>query len=114
MDKSTRLTNAAYDEFKSFMFIVFPTISSVTFFLSFFAYELVWFMGILSLLSFFLGICLTISTRRYKVNGAAYDGKMIIDTSDEENKKFTLEVDFDLDKIETKEVLTFKIVPSKE
>lgn len=114
MAKGTRLTNAAYDEFKSFLFITAPFFSCVCFGLSLILNDFKYLMGVTSFISLFVGICLSVSTKRYRESDAAYDGHLFVDTSDEATKKFTLELNEDPDDFTKKESIIFKVIPSKE
>lgn len=107
-----RLTDPVYNYWKGLVLTKLPAISSFLFVMSY-----IWdlpsskvLMGFLAIVSFLLGLCLTISTKRYKTSNAAYDGKMFVVIPEDGPKVFTLELNGDPEELTQKESITFKIL----
>ncbi len=68
-------------------------------------------IGMLAVIATLLGVCLTISSRQYKVSGAAYDGQIVVSVPDDGPKLFSLQLDEDPEELEKKNSVTFKVFP---
>lgn len=106
------LSNKAYTMGRTLVQVILPAAASL-----YFGLAAIWglpaadkVVGTLAVLATFLGVCLGISSRQYDASGATYDGSLVVTTSEEGSKLFSLEVDGDPEEaIATKDSLKFKV-----
>lgn len=66
-------------------------------------------LGFLAILTTIIGVCLYISSSAYHRSEAAYDGNVIIETTQSGGKLFSLELGGDPEEMEEKESVAFKV-----
>lgn len=66
-------------------------------------------LGTIAALEILLGVVLGLSKKSYNDSGAAFDGAFVLDTSDPVKDVFRLEFDRDLEELEKKDFVTFKM-----
>lgn len=109
------LSNKAYNVMKWFTQILLPAIGSL-----YFGMANIWSLpsaenvvGSLALITTFLGIVLGLTTRAYNKSEADTDGKMLVSTTTEGTKVFSLELDTDPQDLEHQDKVVFKVVDSQ-
>ena len=105
------LTDTSYEVAKRFVQIILPAFSAL-----YFGLANIWglpaaeqVVGTIAVVTTFLGVCLGISTHQYNESGAAYDGRMVIEET-EDKKMFSMELDEDPETLENKDSVRFKVV----
>lgn len=69
-------------------------------------------VGTIAVFTTFLGMCLGVSSKHYEESGAAYDGDILVSEGEDGVKRFTLDLgEQDLNKLDEKKKVSFKIVP---
>lgn len=110
------LSETSYNIGKKLVQVVLPAFASL-----YFGLASIWglpaaeeVVGTLAVITTFLGVTLGISTRQYEASGAAYDGSMIVTTTEDGPKTFTLEIDEDPEELEKRDSITFKVSKADE
>lgn len=100
-----------YSIIKKLVQVILPAFSAL-----YFSLDSIWdlpsedkVVGTLAVVTTFLGVSLGISSHQYSASGAAYNGNVVVSTSDTGDKKFSLELDDDPINIEDKEAISFKV-----
>ncbi len=70
-------------------------------------------LAVSAFIAMVLGLCITYSSRQYEVSGAAYDGQIVVTTPEDGPKLFSLQIDGDLEKLDQKASIRFKVVPQE-
>lgn len=68
-------------------------------------------VGSITAIDTFLGVILGISTRAYNASDSRFDGNIVIGHAESGAKLYSLELNVDPDEIDTKNDITFKVVP---
>ena len=105
------MTNKTYDRLKFLTMIVLPAMAAL-----YFAVAQIWglpnaeqVVGTIAAVTTFLGAVLGITSGQYKKSDAAYDGQIIVDTTDPDKETFVLDYNrHPLDLIEQDKVV-FKV-----
>lgn len=110
------LSGKLYDVLKTWVLIVLPGVGTL-----YFTIAQIWDLmyaeevsGTLGALALFLGGILKVSSSTYKAQPATYDGGFVLEPHpDGEGMKQLRLVQPDLKALETKDVITFKLIPSR-
>lgn len=102
------MQNKTYDRLKFVTMIVLPAFAAL-----YFAVAQIWglphaeqVVGTIAAITTFLGALLGITNEQYKKSDAAYDGQIVIDTTDPDKETFTLDYNkHPLDMIEQDKVV---------
>lgn len=110
-DHGLILTGLAYDIVKQLAQVWLPAFGAL-----YFGLAGVWglpaadqVVGTVVVVDTFLGVFLGVSQRRYDASDEAYDGKIVVTTSDTGRKLFSLEIDGDPEEIEQKSSIAFRV-----
>lgn len=113
--KKPLLTDKVYNFLKKLVTVYLPAFSTF-----YFVMAGIWnfphpeqVVGSIAALCTFLGITLGISTKTYNNSPEKYDGSVLLNTKEDGTKVYTLEVNGNLDSIETKNQLLFKVAPGE-
>jgi hypothetical protein len=105
------LTDRAYSVGKRLVQVYIPAFSSL-----YFGLGDIWnlpmiteVVGTLALVATFLGVCLGISSKQYDASEAAYDGDVVVETSETGRKLFSLNLNGDPEELEQKSYISFKV-----
>lgn len=106
------LSDKAYGIAKHLVQIILPAVASL-----YFGLAAIWglprseeVVGTLAVLATFLGVVLGISGREYYASGAAYDGQMVINKTEDGTKVFGLELDLQPEEFERRDAISFQII----
>ena len=110
------LSDALYQKLKFLALVLIPALSTL-----YFSLGGVWnlpnvteVIGSMTAVDTFLGVILGLSTRSYNASDAKFDGSIVTTTRDDDGVPvtvFSLELNDGIDKLETMESVTFKILP---
>ena len=104
-------TDSFYAAAKKFVQVYLPAIASLYFGLGniwgFPAIEQV--VGSCAVVATFIGVVLGISSTNFDKSGAAYDGNVVVHETKEGKKLYSLEFDGDIEHLDEKDSLTFKV-----
>lgn len=113
---SPLLSDRMYNILKWLVVIVLPAFGSLYFGLS-----QIWglpkaeeVVGTVTLLATFNGVILGISTRSYENSPQKYDGAMIISTTGDGKKNYSLNLESDPYDLDTKKEILFRVLPKPE
>lgn len=113
VNNHTMLSDNWYRVLKRLVQVVIPAVSSLYFGLGniwgFPAIEEV--VGSLAVVATFIGVCLGLSSSQYDASGAAYDGKMVVNTNENGGQLYSLELNGDPHDIAQKNSVNFKVAP---
>lgn len=106
------LSDKLYDGLKQVAQVILPGLGALYFGLAQiwglpYAEEVV---GTLAVVDVFLGLLLSLSTKRYNESDAKYDGALVVDSEDPAKDVYSFEIGGDLDKLRDKQTLTIKVV----
>lgn len=114
MDNEVRFftySDRTYGLIKRLVQVVLPAISS-----AYFALSGIWdlpageqVVGTIAVITTFLGVSLGISSKSYEASGKAYDGNVIVTHPPDGPTNFLLEVEGDLDTLDQKDHLAFRV-----
>ncbi len=71
-------------------------------------------LAVAAFISLVLGLCIDFSSRQYELSGAAYDGQIVVTTPEDGPKLFSLQLDCDLETLDQKASIRFKVVPQED
>ncbi len=102
------LSNAAYDKLKFVALILLPALGALYFGLAAYWHwpKVEEVVGTITVIDTFLGVLLGLTTKQYYSSDAPYDGVMNIEPG-----KNSLVLNDDVEKLEQKKALTFKVNP---
>lgn len=107
------LSNSTYDKLKFFVQIFLPALGSL-----YFGLDQIWglgaaeqVVGTITLITFFLGSLLGISSLSYKQAELDHDGELIVTVDEETGKKrYSLELTAEPSTLQNKDAVSFKVV----
>ena len=114
VNNRTMFADRAYSTIKKIVQVVLPACSSL-----YFGLAAIWglpyaeqVVGTLAVIATFLGICLGISSSQYDKSGAAFDGKVVVSTTGNGKKLYSLELDGDPENLQDKRRVSFRVEPT--
>lgn len=111
------LSNAVYDKLKFVAQVVLPALGALYFGLSEiwalpYGVEVV---GTITVVDVFLGAVLQLSTKQYNHSEDKFDGALVVDSKSDPNKViYSFEPSGDIDALQHRDVLTFRVVNDSE
>lgn len=110
--KKSILTNEIYDVLKFIAQILIPALGTL-----YFALAAIWHLaapeqviGTLTALDVFLGVLLGLSTSSYNKSDSAFDGSLVVDTTNPQKDLYSLELSTPLHELSGKNAISLKVV----